>query len=103
MVYSLGFLSILAFGGILANASSISSAIFDDALVRLRLRLFVRPLISCVVWGTFYYVWMCLIALNTKSWMLTRLEGQDDFTFAEGAFSALTHPDSSSFFLGNWS
>jgi Ion channel len=58
MVMTLGFLSILAFAGILSVAGVIASAIFDDCLVRLRFKALTHPAVAMVVWGTLYYSWM---------------------------------------------
>jgi hypothetical protein len=62
MVYVLGFLCILAFGGILVTAGYVTSAIFDDALLRFNLRTLTIPWVACLIWGGLYYSWMCIIA-----------------------------------------
>jgi hypothetical protein len=58
MVVTLGFLSILAFAGILAVSGVIAAAIFDDCLVRLRLKAVTHPVVAMCVWGALYYSWM---------------------------------------------
>jgi hypothetical protein len=68
LIYSLGFLSILAFAGILAAAGNIVSLIFDDAVNRIKLHSLTTPWVACIVWGAVYYVWMALIAAHTKRW-----------------------------------
>jgi hypothetical protein len=68
LVYSLGFLSILAFAGILAAAGNITSVIFDDAVNRIKLQSLTTPWVACFVWGSVYYSWMLLIAGQTKKW-----------------------------------
>jgi hypothetical protein len=68
LIYSLGFLSILAFAGILAAAGNIVSAIFDDAVDRIKLHSLTTPWVACVVWGAVYYSWMGFIAAHTKRW-----------------------------------
>jgi Ion channel len=83
MVYSLGFFSILFFGMILSNAGSIASAVFDDALVRWNLRLLTRPAISCIIWGSFYYIWMALIAVATLDYKVNQV-GNTGFTLGDG-------------------
>jgi hypothetical protein len=68
LIYSLGFLSILAFAGILASAGNIVSVIFDDAVDRIKLHSLTTPWVTCIVWGAVYYSWMGLIAAHTKKW-----------------------------------
>jgi hypothetical protein len=68
LIYSLGFLSILAFAGILASAGNIVSVIFDDAVNRIQLHSLTTHWVACVVWGAVYYTWMGLIAAHTKRW-----------------------------------
>lgn len=63
MVYTLGFLSILLFGGVLAAAGYVSSAIADDTMHRIHLHKLVRPWLACLFWASLYYGWMCIIAL----------------------------------------
>jgi hypothetical protein len=68
MVYSLGFLSILAFAGILASSGNIVSVIFDDAVNRIKVQSLTTPWVALWVWGAIYYSWMALIASITKNW-----------------------------------
>lgn len=85
MIYSLGFLSILMFAGILATAGFIAAAIVDDTLVRSRLVVLTRPCLSWVFWGILYYGWMAAIAAVTVRWKRTRLgPSADDFTIRDG-------------------
>jgi hypothetical protein len=58
MVMTLGFISILAFAGILVVAGMIASALFDDCLVRLRLKALTHPAVAMFVWASLYYSWM---------------------------------------------
>lgn len=83
LVYTAGFISILAFAGILATAGYIASAVWDDMLVRLKLRFFAKDWVSCIIWGCFYYIWMVVIAASTKAWKITRM-GETDFTMSDG-------------------
>lgn len=87
MTFTLGFVSILCFGAILATAGSILSLIFDDIAHRLRLHLLTRPWVASCIWGTAYYSWMVLIAGLTERWKLKRL-GDDAFTMREGYWFA---------------
>lgn len=78
MVYSLGFLSILVFGAILANAGSIMTIIVDDFLARLGLHWARTATVSCFLWGLMAYLWMMVIAYQYKEWSLVLLgEGVD--------------------------
>ena len=63
MIFSVGLLSILCFGGVLATAGPIITVIFEDALVRLKLRFLTTPLVQTVFWATCYYGWMFVIML----------------------------------------
>lgn len=87
MVFTLGFFSILAFGGILAVAGFISSAIFDDAMVRLHLKAVTHPLVASFVWGCCYYAWMLALAVVTTGWKHARV-GDEDFQFSDGFWFA---------------
>lgn len=62
LVYTLGFFSILAFGGILIGAGSVVTAIADDASIRLHQRRLANPWVASFLWGALYYVWMIVIA-----------------------------------------
>lgn len=74
MVYSLGFLSLLAFGAILTSAGSIVVAIFDDAVSRIKLHALTLPWVGVFLWGFIYYSWMILTAAYTKNWKEDRLD-----------------------------
>lgn len=76
MVFSLGFLSILAFGAILASAGYIISRIFDNAANRQKLKFLSWPWVACLVWGSAFYTWMALIAFHTQAWKKTRLNDE---------------------------
>lgn len=83
-MFTLGFFSILAFGGILATAGKITNAVADDLLRRLRLQWMTRPFIACITWGGLYYSWMVLTAFVTMRWKLTRLgEAPSEFKFSD--------------------
>lgn len=68
LVYTMGFLSILAFAGILAAAGNVVSVIFDDAVDRIKLHSLTTPWVACVIWGAVSYTWMVVIAAVTKNW-----------------------------------
>jgi hypothetical protein len=62
LVFTLGFLSILLFGGLLVTAGYVTTTIFDDFLVRFNLRRLTIPWVASLCWGCVYYSWMCIIA-----------------------------------------
>jgi len=78
MVYTLGFLSIMIFGALVARAGAITSRLADDAMVRVRLRCLTVPWLSCLSWGTLYYAWMAVTAAVTIWWKQNRL-GDETF------------------------
>jgi hypothetical protein len=67
-VFTFGFLSILAFGAILATAGSIISAIFDDLLCRINLKLLTKKHVLCIIWGCLWYIWMLVVAEHARVW-----------------------------------
>jgi len=79
LLYSLGFLSILTFGGILATAGMVTSAVFDDIVIRYGLRVLAKPWCACLVWGSLYYGWMAIIAWAAQAWKENRVDGPFDF------------------------
>lgn len=85
-MYSLGFVSILAFGGILATAGTVSSAVFDDLAVRFGAKILTKPWCACLVWGSMYYGWMVLLAWSAQAWKNNRVEGS--FEFQDGYWFA---------------
>jgi hypothetical protein len=62
LIYTFGFVSILLFGGLLLGAGAVTVAIFDDALIRCKVRILTRPWIATIIWGLLYYTWMSVIA-----------------------------------------
>jgi len=83
MVFTLGFLSILAFAGILATSGSIASRCFDDLAMRLHLSILTRPWAACVIWGGMYYLWMVVIAALGAYWKVNKL-GDEQFDMRDG-------------------
>jgi Ion channel len=86
IVYSFGFLGILLFGGILANAGRVISTIADDAFRRRQWTHIIRsPWSSSVVWALSYYAWMLVIANSITSWKQSRLGvSWNEFSYADG-------------------
>jgi hypothetical protein len=85
-VDTLGFLSIVAFGGILSHGGTITSAIADDFWARMNLDIMTRPWASAIFWGTAYYLWMAVIAAVTVHWKRTRVD--TDFSLRDGYWFA---------------
>jgi hypothetical protein len=74
MVSTLGFLSILAFGVVLANAGSIVAVIYEDFLARCHLKLFRRSWIGAVLWAGISVLWIFFMANISRVWWSDRLE-----------------------------
>ena len=87
LVFTLGFVSILLFGQILAVAGHVVSAYADDFWRRLGYPFGARPSVACVIFGGLYYCWMVLIAIVTVDWKRDRL-GYDSFDMIHGYWFA---------------
>lgn len=74
MIFTLGFLSILIFAGVLAKAGSIIVAIVDDWLYRIKLSWLTWPSIQAFIWGALYYLWCYAIAWYYVYWNQERLD-----------------------------
>jgi hypothetical protein len=90
IIYTFGFISIVAFGGILANAGYVILTIVDDALSRCRaLALLRRPLVAAIMWALMYYTWMLVIAATVTRWKRNRVGlSNTEFDFADGYWFA---------------
>eukprot|EP00536_Pseudo-nitzschia_multiseries_P005760 jgi/Psemu1/286002/fgenesh1_pg.112_\ len=62
LVWCLGWLSIIAFGGIMIVVGNTYTAILDDLLTRFNLQWMKRPVYSAAVWGSISVVWIVIIA-----------------------------------------
>jgi hypothetical protein len=78
MVSSFGFLSILAFAGIVAGAGSIVAVIFDDMVTRCRLRILSRPLVALFFWGAITSAWTLFLGFRTYVWWKIRLPPSEE-------------------------
>ncbi|KAL7577683.1 hypothetical protein ACA910_015194 [Epithemia clementina (nom. ined.)] len=76
MIYTLGFIAILAFGGILATAGYILSFLFDHYAGNYGMGYLAKPWVACLIWGSVYYLWMVVIAVVTIQWKKDRLGEQ---------------------------
>ena len=88
MIYTLGFVSILVFGVVLAKAGSIVVAIVEDFLLRTHLPFLTRSWIQMVVWGGLYYIWCLLIASYYIYWHSLRFDGSADVTLEDSYWFA---------------
>jgi hypothetical protein len=74
MVITLGFLSMLAFGGILATSGGVVKVLFNDTVARCRLGFLTRPLIGSLFWGATAIFWMNVLGARSRTWWNHRLE-----------------------------
>jgi hypothetical protein len=74
MVSSLGFVSILAFGGIAATAGSIVNILFDDMVARCNLSILSNPIAGCCLWGGITAAWIFHIANMSFAWWQRRMD-----------------------------
>jgi hypothetical protein len=74
MVYTLGFLSLLCFGGVLAYSGFVISSILDDAFRRTKINFLLNDWVSLLIWGSFAYLWMLVIGQHYVSWRKDRLD-----------------------------
>lgn len=79
MIYTLGFLSILAFAATAASAGYIMTSLFDDIMKKAKLGFLSSPLAASVFWGVLYYAWLVLIAGMLEDWKESRLGEEQDF------------------------
>jgi len=90
MIYTLGFLCILAFAGVLTTSGHILSKLGEDEMHRRRLHFMTKPLYSCLFWGSIFYTWMLVSASVTVNWKEKRL-GEYSFDLRDGYwFSYIT-------------
>lgn len=73
MVFTIGFVSILAFAGVLASAGYILSKLFDDFVNKHGMMRLSKPLYASLFWGFLYYFWMVVIARIIIRWKEARL------------------------------
>ena len=82
MCYTFGFLCILLFGTVLAQAGDIITAIFEDGVNRHeKLKWLSKTWIEVIIWGAAFYSFLCIIAATTQSWQNNRLG--EDITFKD--------------------
>jgi len=74
MTYTLGFFSMLLFGGVLATAGGITTHLLNDTVHRFK-RVIARP-VKVLIWGILWSLWMVLIAWQARSYQATRLDSE---------------------------
>lgn len=87
LVFTLGFVSILLFGAMLARAGNIASVILDTAISRVKL-IQRRHVANALCWGAIWVSWMFFMAFTTRQWNRERLGADNDFTFGDGYWFA---------------
>jgi len=84
LTYTLGFISILIFGGVLATAGSITTHLMNDLIHRCK-RKVAQPWIV-LMWGCLWVLWMVVIMYQSVAFQRQRLEEpfawNDAFWFA---------------------
>ncbi|KAL7557515.1 hypothetical protein ACA910_005269 [Epithemia clementina (nom. ined.)] len=87
LVYTVGFVCILAFAGVLATTGNIMLALLDNSVRQRPSLVFVtKPTWGCLFWGSLWYTWMALIAFVTKKWKDNRLS--EGFSMKDGYWFA---------------
>ena len=81
LIYCLGWLSIIAFGGIMLLAGYTVTTIADDLFVRFNLHWLTQPKYSTLLWGFFTGSYIVLIAYHTRQFWDSRVP---DFTYTVG-------------------
>lgn len=75
LVYTVGFVSIILFAGILTTAGYIITTIIDDALNRSKYTKWLKiPLIQMLIWGALFYSFLCVIAQAAIYWKRERVD-----------------------------
>lgn len=86
MVFTAGFVCILLFASILANAGTIISHIVFDIAHRLRLNFLLKKQVMMMIWGSLWAIWMFFMAALFMQWNMTRqnveLSWNDAYWFA---------------------
>lgn len=73
LVFTLGFVSILAFGAVSARAAYVISSLLEDFLIRMKARHLLSSWAYTFIWGIITYVWMLVIATYYVWWQQARL------------------------------
>ena len=75
LVYTVGFISIIIFAGILSTAGYVITTIVDDMVSRARFTKWLKiPLVQMLIWGTLFYSFLGLIAQTAIWWKRERVD-----------------------------
>jgi Ion channel len=87
MVYLLGSISILLFGGVSARAAYVITSLLEDFLTRIGVQKWFTTGKETLLWGAIYCAWMLTIAVHYIQWQESRL-GNKHESLAEGYWFA---------------
>jgi len=74
LIYSAGFISLIAFGAVLSTAGYVLSALVDDFVSRFWLSRFMqKPWVGMIVWGIIWLAWSLILATDMYWWWDARL------------------------------
>jgi hypothetical protein len=86
LIYTLGFITIIAFIALNANASFILATIVDDSLIRLGLRRLTKGFGAVLLWLLLTILWMLVVAFSFRAlsyWRIgVRLSLSDAYWFS---------------------
>jgi hypothetical protein len=74
LIYSAGFISLLAFGAVLSTAGYVLAALVDDFVSRFWFSKFLnKPWVGMLVWGAIWLAWALILATDMYWWWEARL------------------------------
>lgn len=74
LVYTVGFVTIIVFAGVLATAGHVFTTIIDDLVGRTKCTKWLKnPLVQMLIWGTLFYGFLCVIAQTAIYWKKERV------------------------------
>ena len=83
MVFTFGFLCILVFGVVLATAGDILTTTFQGLISRhRRLKFLSRLWVSVVLWGSLFFVYLCVLSAAVVAWKRNRVDDYMKFSDA---------------------
>ena len=96
-VYTLGFISILMFLGVIANAGRALNLVVDDLLQQMSYDSFTAPTFGIIYWFGLYFAWMVLFGTYYTRWNDSNigvdLDKLDGFWFAFNSMSSIGFGD----------
>jgi hypothetical protein len=74
LIYSAGFVSLIAFGAVLSTAGYVLSALVDDFVSRFWLSKFIqKPWVGMIIWGSIWLGWALILATDMYWWWDARM------------------------------